>query len=259
MVPFVGYLDVTRLEGLALSTHWSARYAGLHNATQNDLRYLENVSGMERIIHRDNFLQLFPESPGDRTRVPEYLLLAQEGYLWRSVAGAFRKVRKVPGCNFSIPVATDLGGVASITDIRGLVSSAIRGRKIALIYLEGIGLRDFPWAVAPCSNGRGWFYYEPGDNQYLTLSTGKHQVFEYPTGYKYFEEDAEKKTFPFSGYFRSVPENTIASGLDVRSIAVGNRSMFMHMATGADICVECFARNLFNQGTMAVVHRDDKL
>ncbi|MDD3845889.1 MAG: hypothetical protein PHC90_05950 [Syntrophorhabdaceae bacterium] len=43
-----------------------------------------------------------------------------------------------------------------------------------------------------------------------------------------------------------------------RSISVGNKSMFMHMVAGADICVECFARNLYNQGTMAVIHRQDK-
>jgi hypothetical protein len=34
--------------------------------------------------------------------------------------------------------------------------------------------------------------------------------------------------------------------------------MFMHMVTGADISIECFSRNMFNQGTMAVIHRDNK-
>ena len=32
----------------------------------------------------------------------------------------------------------------------------------------------------------------------------------------------------------------------------------MHVTTGCDITVECFARNLYNQGLMAVLHRDDK-
>ncbi|MGD0487322.1 MAG: hypothetical protein ABSB94_09020 [Syntrophorhabdales bacterium] len=40
---------------------------------------------------------------------------------------------------------------------------------------------------------------------------------------------------------------------------MGNKSMFMHMVTGADVTVECFARNLYNQGTMAVIHREDKV
>lgn len=34
--------------------------------------------------------------------------------------------------------------------------------------------------------------------------------------------------------------------------------MFMHMAAGADISVECFARNLYNQGTLAVISYLDK-
>jgi hypothetical protein len=32
----------------------------------------------------------------------------------------------------------------------------------------------------------------------------------------------------------------------------------MHMVVGADISLECFARNLYNQETMAVIYRQDK-
>jgi hypothetical protein len=56
----------------------------------------------------------------------------------------------------------------------------------------------------------------------------------------------------------AVPGHTLGLNFPGKSIAVGNRSMFMHMAFGVDISIECFARNLFNQGCMAVVHRDDK-
>ncbi len=179
--------------------------------------------------------------------------------MFRTVGGAYRKVRKVPAAGFHIPVSAGMGTAGTVTGIRGAIDAHIGDRKIALILAEGLGLVDFPWRGQPCENGRKWFYYEPGDALYLTITTGKHQVFEYPTGYKYFEEDGEKKEYPFSGYFRSVPSDTLASRYEVRSIAVGNRSMFMHMASGADISIECFARNLYNQGTMAVIHRGDKL
>jgi len=76
-----------------------------------------------------------------------------------------------------------------------------------------------------------------------------------PTGYRYDEEDDELKGYPFSGYFREVPGHTLGADCGGRSIAVGNRSMFTHMVFGADISVECFARNLFNQGCMAVIQR----
>jgi len=259
MIPFAGFIDVTRLDGLVLSTHWSARYAGLHEASRRDLEYLAALPEIERIVPRHEFRSLFAEYPGDAARISEYLLVARPGHMFRSVGGAFRKVRRVPAPAFAIPVATDLGEVRSITDIRRLIDAHGTDRKIALIVVEGLGLDDFPRPHQRCENGRGWFYYEPGDAQYLTITTGRHQLFEYPTGYKYFEEDAEKKEYPLSGYFTSLPEDTLGAGYDARSIAVGNRSMLMHMAPGADISVECFARNLFNQGTMAVIHRMDKI
>jgi hypothetical protein len=155
-------------------------------------------------------------------------------------------------------VFTKLGSLKSITEIRGLIDTCLKDCKIALILLEGIGIKEFPRPYSSCENGKAWFYYEPGDAQYLTITTGRHQVFDYPVGYKYYEEDSEKKEYPLSGYFRSIPEKTLASQFPGRSIAVGNRSMFMHMVVGADISLECFARNLYNQGTMAVIHRQDK-
>ena len=258
MIPFVDFIDVTRLVGLVLSTHWSARYAGLHDGSRRDLQGLAALPEIERIVPRHEFRSLFGEYPGDDSRIPEYLLVARPGHMFRTVGGAFRKVRRVPAPAYAIPLAAESGVASSITDIRRLVVESLRERKIALIVVEGLGMDDFPWPHQRCENGRGWFYYEPGDAQYLTLTTGRHQVFEYPTGYKYFDEDAEKKEYPLSGYFTSVPADTIASGLGVRSVAVGNRSMLMHMAPGADISIECFARNLFNQGTMAVIHRMDK-
>ena len=255
MIPFVDFIDVTRLDGLVLSTHWSARYAGLHDGSRRDLQGLAALPEIERIVPRHEFRSFFAECPGDASRMPEYLLVARPGYMFRTVGGAFRKVRRVPAPAYAIPLAAESGVASSITDIRRLVVESLPERKIALIVVEGLGMDDFPWPHQRCENGRGWFYYEPGDAQYLTLTTGRHQVFEYPTGYKYFDEDAEKKEYPLSGYFTSVPADTIASGLGVRSLAVGNRSMLMHMAPGADISIECFARNLFNQGTMAVIHR----
>ncbi len=254
MMPFADFIDVTRLDGLVLSTHWSARYAGLHEGSARDLDYLAARPEIERIVSRDDFRRLFSDCGGDNSRIPEYLLVARPGYMFRTVGGAFRRVRRAPAPAYTIPVSAEWGGVSSITGIRRLVAEEIQRRKIALIVVEGLGVEDFPWSHQGCENGRDWFYYEPSDAQYLTLATGRHQVFEYPTGYRYFREDAEKKEYPLSGYFTSIPEDTIASGLGVRSIAVGNRSMIMHMAPGADISIECFARNLFNQGTMAVLH-----
>jgi hypothetical protein len=87
------------------------------------------------------------------------------------------------------------------------------------------------------------------------MTTGTHQVFAYPSGYQYHDENDAKKGFPFSGYFLEVPKHSLAADFAGKSIAVGNHSMFVHMIFGADICIECFARNLYNQGCLGVIHR----
>ena len=135
-------------------------------------------------------------------------------------------------------------------------------KNIALIVMEGVGLDEFLWPHSSCRNGAEWYYYEPGEAQYLTIMSGEHRFLDYPTGsgYKYFNDATEAtQSYPFSGHFKSIPEGVFTRTFPGKSIAVGNKSMFMHMVTGADISVECFARNLYNQGTMAVVHREDKI
>ncbi|MGD0919725.1 MAG: hypothetical protein ABSB22_25085 [Thermodesulfobacteriota bacterium] len=258
MTDFQDFIDVSRLDGLAISTHWSARYAGLHGPSPSDLSRLKENPQIDWIVPREELLALFNGSPEDGLRVPDYLLLAREGYLFKTAGTTLRKSLRIPATSFRIPVFTELGSLRAITDIRGLTDIHLKDRKIVLIILEGIGMKEFPWSYSPCENGKGWYYYEPGDAQYLTITAGKHRVFDYPTGYKYFEEDGEKKEYPFSGYFRSIPDDTLASQFPGKSIVVGNRSMLMHMVVGADISLECFARNLYNQGTMAVIHRQDK-
>lgn len=260
MVDFKGFIDVTKLDGLAISTHWSARYAGLHGPSSRDLAVLQGEPCLERIVSRDELVTLFDGTEQQALRVPDYLLVAREGYTFKTAGQAHRNLAKIPAASaLNIPVSNSLGTAAEITDIRGLVEASLIGGKTALITVEGIGVAEFPWPHTAAANGREWFFYEPGDAQYLTIASGQHRIFDYPTGYKYFDEVMEKKDFPLSGYFTSQPENTIGRNFSGRSIAVGNRSMFTHMVPGADISLEGFARNLYNQGTMAVIHRPDKM
>ena len=165
-----------------------------------------------------------------------------------------RRALRVPGVTRTIPVATPLGKPETLRDIRDLIEGNLQHTKIALIIVEGVGNKDFVIPYNSCVNSVDWYYYEPGDGQYLTLNTGKHQVFAYPTGYQYHDENDAKRDYPFSGYFLSIPDHTIGRDFPGKSIAVGNHSMFVHTVFGADICIECFARNLYNQGCLGVIH-----
>lgn len=225
---------------------------------------IKSIDTIERIVSKETWIDLFKsEQPDvdmaeDINLMPDYLLVAKEGYSFKAMGTTLRQPVTVPENNFKIPVYSPLGKVDDIRDIKQLIRSNIDSHKIALILVEGVGEHYFPDNTFMCSNGPGWFCNEPGDAFYLTLSTGKHQPFAYPTGYRYFDRNEEDINFPFSGYMTGIPENTLALNYPGKSIAVGNRSMFMHMAFGVDIGIECFARNLFNQGCMGVVHRQDK-
>lgn len=253
MTELTGEMDLCRLDGLAMSSSWSARYAGLIEPSEKDLEYVASLPHIERVVSRDEWTGVFDGVPYDQERMPDYLLVSSPGWTFRAAITPLRRAVRIPGENITIPVATDLGVVDDITGLRGLIEQNIENTRIALIVIEGVGTQNFLKPHSPCSNGVDWFYYEPGENQYLTMTTGTHQVFAYPVGYLDLNEYEE---YPFSGYLTEVPEHTLGSDFSGRSIAVGNRSMFTHMVYGADICVECFARNLYNQGSMAVMHRE---
>ena len=235
MTALKGEMDLSGLDGLAISSNWSARYCGLHDSTPADFNRIEQLEGIERIAARREWIDLFKSEQPDLDMdqeidlMPDYLLVAKQGFGFKTMGTTLRKPRMIPANNFSIPVYTPLGRVEDLRGIKNLILSHLNTHKIALILVEGLGKKYFPDAAFLCSNGPSWFCYEPGDAFYLTLSTGKHQPFAYPAGYRFFDQDTETVKFPFSGYIRGIPDNTLAKGYPGRSIAVGNRSMYMHM------------------------------
>lgn len=259
VTPLNGVIDLSMLDGIGVSTHWSARYAGLHEPSEADLEHLRAEPNIDRIVTRDQFLELFDGSPQDGRLLPDYLLVARRGYAFRALGCTMRKPVMIPDAADHIPLFSPLGAATDITSIRGLIDKGLhQGHRVALIILEGVGNDDFQWPSEPCGNSRGWFCYEPGDAQYLAITTGHHRIFEHPPGYLFYAEDATEKEYPLSGYFKKIPAGTVGAEFPGRSIAVGNKSMAMHMVTGADLCVECFARNHYNQGALGVIHRQDK-
>ena len=259
MTPLLGYIDITKLDGIGVCTNWSTKYAGLYEPSSNDLDFLNSHPYIEKIVTRGEVVSLFNGTPEQAQRVPEYLMLARKGYTFKALSPTMKVPVMIPSDNFNIPLHVPGFTVPHITGIRSVLEKLLSEKNVALIMMEGIGLDEFLLPHVSCGNGKDWFYYETGDAQYLAISSGEHRFFDYPKGYKYFNETDVNNDYPFSGYFKTIPANTFGSSFDGRSIAVGNKSMFMHMVTGADISVECFSRNMFNQGTMAVIHREDKL
>ncbi len=256
MTPLINYIDITRLDGLGVCTNWSTKYAGLYEPSQNDIKFLNSHPFIEKIVPREEVMSLFNGTPEQAQRVPEFLMVARKGYAFKALSPTMKIPVMIPSDNFNIPVHIEDYEVNDIICIRHVIEKTLTDKNVALIFLEGVGMNEFLLPYRPCKNGKEWFCYETGDAQYLTIASGEHRFFDYPKGYKYFDEADVNNDYPFSGYFKSIPENTFASSFPGKSIAVGNKSMFMHMVTGTDISIECFSRNMYNQGTMAVVHRE---
>jgi hypothetical protein len=260
MTPLMDVIDLSTLDGIGVSTHWSARYAGLHGASQADLRLLESEPNIERIVTKSEFIELIGGAPGDVSRLPDYLLVARRGFAFKALGCTMRRPVMIPDAADQIPFFSPLGEAADITSIRGVIDRGLdQGKRIALIILEGVGSDDFLCPFTPCGNSREWFRYEPGDAQFLAITSGSHRIMEHPPGYLFHAEAVHGNDYPLSGYFKEIPAGTIGAEFTGRSIAVGNKSMAIHMVSGADLCIECFARNLYNQGTLGVIHRQDKV
>jgi hypothetical protein len=255
MVPVAGEIDVSRLGERAVATHHAARYLGLHEPSGEDLAYLGAHPQVERVVSRGEWEALFPGAEHTPARLPDYLAVARRGWTFRAAGPPQRPVLMIPGENRVIPVLTKLGEVRSITDVRPLIESHIERSKIALVVLEGFGLRDFALAYQECENGAGWFSYEPGEAQLLTLTTGTHQVLAHPPGARDAAGGETGSEYPFSGHFTRIPARTLGQDLGCRSIAVGNHSMLTHLVFGTDIVIECTARGSTNSGSLGVIYR----
>lgn len=254
-IPFQSYIDLTCLDGMVHGGGMDVSYAGLFDASQADLRYVNKHPLVERVISRDELLQAWNWDLQSSQRLPEYLIAAQPGYVFRSLGSLSRKLYRVSRQDTIIPIHSpipiqDIGEVANV--VRNLLAA---DKRVLLVLLEGIGIDDFPIEFQEVNNSFGWYTYTPGDLQYLTITRGRHlPEHPYPPGCKYYEEDDEDKPYPFSGIYSDLPDDVIGADPGVLSAAVGSRSILTHMASGADLSVECFARSLYNYGTLAVIN-----
>lgn len=251
-IPLQGEIDVSTLQGLASCGGMGPTNAGLYDPSPKDLKDLQNNQHIKEIIPRQQLIQDWGGSPDFINRLPEYLLAARKGYIFRGIGNIPRIMYRINGPDEVIPVHAPFSA-NNILDIAPGVKQLLNGNRVALIVIEGLGCKDFPFAFEECDNTFSWYTYGTGDSQYLTLTMGQHLPFHpFPPGYKYYRDDGEEKPYPFSGPYRYLPENVIGADPHIKSAAVGSRSILTHVASGSDITVECFARSLYNYGTMAV-------
>lgn len=258
MIPVQGSIDLSSLECLTATGGPSPTQSGLFSPSAADLEMVHAHPHVRSVLPKEELMEKYDFCAAARRRFPEHLAIAEPGYIFRGLGSTARPVNHIPGYNTTIPVSTALGKPTEITDTKALIEQRLaEKKKVALIIIEGIGTAEFPYPFTQCGNTFHWHAYSPGTGQYAALMTGKHlPQHPYPPGYLYFPEDGEDREYPFSGPFGELPMDSLGAECNCKSAAVGNRSTFTHVYAGTDIAIECFARNLYNYGTMAVIRRD---
>lgn len=261
-IPLIDYIDLSSLDGIALCGGMSAYYAGLFGATSDDIKYLKRIPEIERIVSKQEFVDQFGGSANFIKRFPDYVLESKEGYTFKAFGDMTRPIYRIPAKHEAIPIYTpfDSADLNCITQIKEFIEKKLIDKnKVALIIVEGISAEEFQFPYTMCSNKVNWYTYDQAHAHYLAITTGKHfQYNDYPPGYRYFLEDGEDKKYPFSGPFTDMPQNTVGSHLNIKSAAVGSRSVLTHLASGADISIECLARLLYNYGAMAIINQKSR-
>ncbi|QYZ79648.1 hypothetical protein E2N92_09500 [Methanofollis formosanus] len=255
MVPVQERIDLSGLACLTATGGAAPRYAGLYNPSKDDLESLADHPGVRGLIKREDAFKADLFCAGAQRRFPDYLVAARPGYLFRGFGGVPRPLVHLPACNESVPLVSDIGRAEEITGIRGMIEEHLaEGERIALIIVEGVGFADLDRPAYACRNTWRWHTYSPGEGQYAAILAGQHLPEQpYPPGFRYYPEDGEGREYPFAGPYGVMPEDTLGTAYAGRSAAVGSRSTMTHVYAGTDIAIECFARNLYNYGTMAAV------
>ena len=255
MIDLKGYIDISTVKGLPMTSNWSFQTAGIFDVHKKGIDEIHNIPHIQMIVSKDDFLNKYKCNQSIKEKFPDYLLFAEEGYSFKGFMSSSREIFKIPAINKEIPIYNPLGKAKNIIDLKDMIESALPKKNIALIIIEGVGEKDFLHQYELYSNTMDFYSYENLDNQYMAISTGKHMPELYlPPVYLYYEDDYESSKYPFSGGYNSMPQDTIGRIKNIKSAAVGSRAMVTHIASGADICIECFSRGLYNFGTMAIIN-----
>lgn len=226
--PIEGIIDLSGLDGAANYNWPGLVYNSLYNTTPKDLKLIEKDASIQMIIPCER-LRVMVEEP--KNYLPDYFLLAKRGYAFLNEMS--ESVYRVNARDVNVPIIAPQS-IHNISQVNKLIKSLLyKQKRVVLIILEGISCTDFRWNYQTCSNTYSWFTYLPEEFQYLTIGTS----FKLP----YLLNKFCSSQLTFDKFLLKLPyENrTIGNKLNIRSAAIGSRRTLTHLASGADISLEC--------------------
>lgn len=228
--PTEGVIDLNYLEGESNFNWPGSVYASVYNATSKDIKYLEKDKAIQMVIPFER-LKVMAEEP--KEVLPDYFLIARRGYAFSKQDSPTNY--SVNARDVDIPIIAPQP-INSISQVSKLIKSLLfRRKRVVLIILEGVSCQDFKWEHRTCRNTYSWFTYLPEELQYLTLGTGLNLP-----NYRIFSKFCSPR-FNFNTFLNRllIEGKTVGSKNGIRSAAIGSRRNLTHLASGADITIEC--------------------
>lgn len=241
-------------KGELQSSPWSTQIGGVITSENGDYEILKSSKDIKSFISKDEAQKLYGQNahPQFFSYFPDYMVFANDGYAFRAHNSHHPKLYMADVIEDKIPVLSTIGNPEKLTDIKQLIQTAIvkNGKKVLLAVVEGYRICDEYSGFLPCDNKEDFYNYR-GLAFYIALLSGiPFYKTEFAPVFDKNKPKQNKKLYPLSGFFTKEEEEAIGNCDGVKSVAVSSRSMIIHMATNADITMECYARDHTKMGVM---------
>jgi len=237
--------------------HGQFSFAGIFRAATGEMEQIRAIPHI-KLFTKDDIRRDFPEATEEYlAEMPDGLILRESGYAFSQARDRGMHQYKTANVEDVLPIHTSLPTPSHITDVNRVIHEALdNGTRVALIVLEGTGADDFliPHETLPAKDK--WMVYTDGISLYMSMLSG--QPF-YRFGIPLVRENRPFKErsnrYPYSQFTDwDMPKNVIGRRKDVKTAAVGSRSIYTHAISQADICIECHARQMVASGILTLVN-----
>jgi hypothetical protein len=229
------------------------------------LEILKALDNIDIVKATSDLIDKFgPTTEAFLSYAPDIICKTKNGMHFTSTTGNARRLFKIHGYDYktSIKVLNDWNKDIPLSNITDIFSSTLLNLKegpVALVLIEGANTSNMSnpsdninstWADLP---------YGADQNFIRTITTGKSAM-KSPVPYGLNPQAIRTNIFPYGW---GVPPINNAFGADsirsvenIKSIATGSRSMFLHMFSGCDITLEPWVRNRIENGVFIVTNKN---
>ena len=248
-----GIIHLPETKGVLQGTAWINGMAGIYHAEGGDLDKISNIPHLKQLVCKTEI--------GDRhahplfiEQFPDILLIGESGWGFKGFYSNNIPYYRIDTQVERLPVYSEIGLPGHIEDIYGLMRQALdKGQKVLLSIIEGIDENDFPEAIL-VNNRRDWYTYG-SYSLYYTLVSGKtFYDFELPPVFDMTRIKPYPESYPFSMPLDELCTDSLGRQSNIRTAAVGSRSMITHSIINADFTIDCFMRSLANMGVMVAIN-----